>query len=305
MFFLHFCYNNHREVTDQVTVDTKVLSFTSDRLTFKGSLCFLPFPLSSFPSTFGIQELTKGFFPHLFNTLENQEYEGPLPDASHYDPDGMSQKKKAEFLRRHAQKVQDSYISNLCRDMEVYCVSDVKLLKARFRKFREEFKKKADFDPLEKCITVASSCNRFWPKKLLQPNTIASEPPRGWHGARTNHSMIAFKWLAWCEHQLRNQHTSSSPSTDNILYAANGGEQRVANFLVDGFAAFTNTVYELHGCLWHGCPRCHPPPHRYQHSKLHPEGTLQEMYEATQKKTQKTSRRWVYSYRSVGVRLGS
>ena len=57
MFLLQHCYRNHREVTDQITVITKVLSFKSDRLTFKDSLCFLPFPLATFPSTFGIQEL--------------------------------------------------------------------------------------------------------------------------------------------------------------------------------------------------------------------------------------------------------
>ena len=38
MFLLQHCYANHREVTNQITVDTKVLSFTSDQLTFKDSL---------------------------------------------------------------------------------------------------------------------------------------------------------------------------------------------------------------------------------------------------------------------------
>ena len=72
-------YATHREVKDQITVGTKLLSMKSDRLTFKDSLCFLPFPLANFPATFGITEHCKGFFPHKFNTLENQDYEGPLP----------------------------------------------------------------------------------------------------------------------------------------------------------------------------------------------------------------------------------
>ena len=78
MFLLQHCYANHREVTDQITVGAKVLSFKSDRLTFKDSLCFLPFPLATFSSTFGIQELVKGFFPGKFNTQENQDCEGPM-----------------------------------------------------------------------------------------------------------------------------------------------------------------------------------------------------------------------------------
>ena len=97
MFLLQYCCATHREIKDQITVCTKILSFKSNRLTFKDSLCFLPFPLANFPVTFGIHELCKGFFPHKFNTLENQEYEGSLPDAFHYDPDRMSAKTKDEF----------------------------------------------------------------------------------------------------------------------------------------------------------------------------------------------------------------
>ena len=174
MFILQHCYATHREVTDQITVGTKTLSLRSDRLTFKDSLCFLSFPLANFPTTFGINELCKGFFPHKFNTLENQDYEGPMPPRDTYDPDGMCAKKKAEFEQWYQEKVNDNYHFVLRREMEAYCESDVKLLKAGCQKFRQEFKQKADFDPLEKCITIASACNRFWRKKLVPPNTIAT-----------------------------------------------------------------------------------------------------------------------------------
>ena len=78
----------------------------------QGILCFLPFPLSSFPSTFGITELTKGFFPHIFNTLERQDYVGPMPEECFYDPDGMSDKKETEFQEWHAEKVSKGYVFN-------------------------------------------------------------------------------------------------------------------------------------------------------------------------------------------------
>ena len=68
MLLLQYCYTNHREVTDQIAIRTKVLSFKSDHLPFKDSLCFLPFHLANFPKTFGIDKLCKGFFPHKFNT---------------------------------------------------------------------------------------------------------------------------------------------------------------------------------------------------------------------------------------------
>ena len=68
MFILQHIYRTHRHVSNQVTVGVKLLFVQSDLLTFKDSLCFLPFPLASFPATFGLTELKKGFFPHLFNT---------------------------------------------------------------------------------------------------------------------------------------------------------------------------------------------------------------------------------------------
>ena len=295
MFLLQYCYAAHRTVEQQITQGTKILCFKSDRLTFKDSLCFLPFPLANFPATFGIEELCKGFFPHNFNTLENQGYEGPMPDTTYYDPDGMSAKKKAEFERWHAEKVAANYHFVMQREMEAYCESDVKLLKAGCRKFREEFKQKADFDPMEKCVTIASACNRFWRKKMVPKNKIASEPPRGWHGSRSNQSIKALKWLAWQEHQLRLQHPING---DRICTVRNGGEVRVFDrYLVDGFdhcdpVTQRPTVYEFHGCLWHGCLRCHPK-NRNRFPICHTDRTLQEVYEATLKK-QETLRQHGY-----------
>ena len=40
-----------------------------------------------------------------------------------------------------------------------------------------------------------------------------------------------------------------------IMHAENGGEYNIPNtpYLVDGFCRETNTIYEFHGCYWHGC----------------------------------------------------
>ena len=171
------------------------------------------------------------------------------------------------------------------REMEAYCISDVKLLKAGCQKFRQEFKQHAELDPLEKCVTIASACNRFWQKKLVPINTIASRPPRGWHGARSNESIKALKWLAWQEHLLRPQNPAPG---DGIQTVQNGGEVRVVHHLVDDFdpcdpVTGRPTVYEFHGCLWHGCPRCFPL-NRDMYPNLHTDRTMQEVYESTLKK---------------------
>ena len=78
MFILHELYQQQREVTEQLTVGAKVLSFRSTPIKFIDSLCFLPMRLASFSSTFNVTEVKKGFFPHLFNTPDHQQYVGRI-----------------------------------------------------------------------------------------------------------------------------------------------------------------------------------------------------------------------------------
>jgi hypothetical protein len=61
---------------------------------FIDSLSFIPTRLADFPTTFGLDELAKGYFPHLFNRKENKNYVGPLPPSPFYNPDGMSPEEK-------------------------------------------------------------------------------------------------------------------------------------------------------------------------------------------------------------------
>lgn len=62
------------------------------------SFNFLPMSLSKLPSCFGLTELKKGYFPHLFNTEENQDYVGPFPDIKFFSPDTMSDAMRSDFL---------------------------------------------------------------------------------------------------------------------------------------------------------------------------------------------------------------
>ena len=69
MFILHELYQQQREVVDQLTVGAKVLSFKNGPIKFIDLLYFLPMPLASFPTTFNLKELKKGFLPHLSTLL--------------------------------------------------------------------------------------------------------------------------------------------------------------------------------------------------------------------------------------------
>ena len=139
MFILHELYQQQREVADQLTVGAKVLSFKSGPLKFIDSLCFLPMPLASFPSTFNLTELKKGFFPHLFNTPDNQQYVGRIPDLEFYDTDGMMAKKKEELTRWHTDQVRRNVSFHFQQEMIDYYKSDVALLKSGCEAFQQEF----------------------------------------------------------------------------------------------------------------------------------------------------------------------
>ncbi|OXU30013.1 hypothetical protein TSAR_009480 [Trichomalopsis sarcophagae] len=67
-------------------------------------------PLSSSPKTDGLPEMEKGIIPYLFNNVENQAYERPLPTLDTYTPDTMSSKEQEQFLKWYDKQVQDGYI---------------------------------------------------------------------------------------------------------------------------------------------------------------------------------------------------
>ena len=100
------------------------------------SLNFLPMPLANLPKSFGLKEKKKGFFPHFFNTKENQYKVLPcLPDMEYYDPDSMSKERRTEFLEWYEANRNEPF--DFQKEMKEYCISDVDILLNACCKFRE------------------------------------------------------------------------------------------------------------------------------------------------------------------------
>ena len=258
---------------------------------FIDSMCFLQMALSDFTKAFGLTELKKGFFPHFFNTPDNQAYVGEIPAMDYYDPDSMSPERREEFMAWHAARREEGYVFDFAQELVDYCKSDVRLLKQGCMKFQQEFHKVAKFNPMAKCITIASACSRYYRKMCLPEGTIASEPLRGWHGAAKPHSHVSMEWLHWLNHQLRQQPTTSTTTDqDRIAHACNRGEHplRIGCKVihVDGYDETTGTVYEFHGCFYHSCPQCFP----HQNMK-HPKHADKTMTGATPQPTGRFFRR--------------
>ena len=308
-FILEECYQQYMK-PDQLVNGAKILSLSLADLRFLDSLSFLPMPLAAFPKAFELQELKKGFFPHFFNTQDHQDYVGPIPAQDYYDPQGMSPARKDEFLKWHAERRAENYEFNFKEELIDYCRSDVRLLKEGCTKFAAEFEQLAGFNPFEHCVTIASACNRFFRKHCLTPQTIASEPIRGWHHKGKPYSRVAMEWLYWQEHVEREaRHAAITPDEwehhdlmaqaysdyphpfmeeDYIQHAKNKGEMTLLiacqPVRVDGYNPTSLTVYEFHGCFYHGCPRCFP--NRHAQIRQHDRQTMHDLYLRTQARDQ-------------------
>jgi len=74
----------------------------------------------------------------------------------------------------------------------------------------------------------------------LCPNSIAVLDKE----KKENYSKQSITWL---------QHFNNK----NISHALNASEIIIAGAKVDGFDHKSQTVYQYHGCFWHGCTKCY------------------------------------------------
>ena len=119
-------YHGQNRIVEQVRNGGTLMQVNFDRIRFIHSLPFLQMPLSTFPKTFGLTELRNGYFPHLFNIFENQDYEGHIPEQHYYMSQVMTVSGRKDFETWHA-KQQSTF--NFADELVAYCESDVKLLK--------------------------------------------------------------------------------------------------------------------------------------------------------------------------------
>ncbi|KAK7580532.1 hypothetical protein V9T40_001161 [Parthenolecanium corni] len=237
-FILQYMYANSI-LPKTVPIGTKLLSVEVQHLRLRiiDSHSFMQSPLSALPKMFGLTELKKGYFPHLFNTAENAGYVGPMPPAECYSPDRMKSDARATFLKWYEDRLAENYVFDMDRELEEYCDSDVDILRRSCLELRRQFLDVANIDPFQ-YLTIPSVCMAIYRSKYLPLNTIAVLPLK-----HDSYSKQAMAWL----YSLQN---------DSIKHALNGGEQIICGAPVDGYDPVIRVIYQFHGCYWHGCPRC-------------------------------------------------
>jgi hypothetical protein len=95
----------------------------------------------------------------------------------------------------------------------------------------------ADTDPFQ-YTTIASVCMAIYRSKYLQQKTIAIIKD-------VKKEMYSKNSIAWFN------------TFKNVQHALNGGEINICGAKVNGFNKDSNTVYQFHGCVWHGCLECY------------------------------------------------
>ena len=137
------------------------------------SLNFLSMALLRLPESFGLKQMKKGYFPHLYSTEEILSYPPlerlpHLPDASFYNPDNMSCKKRDEFLLWYEKNKHFHF--DYHRELLMYCQSNVDILLKACWKFRELFVHSTGPDnPVDpfNYITIVSICMGTFRAKCL------------------------------------------------------------------------------------------------------------------------------------------
>ena len=169
------------------------------------SLNFLQMPVKSFPKTFGMNELKKGFFPHNFNKKCHKNYVGLIPSKKHYGYNQMKPDVKAEFLKWYDARVSENYVFDFQKEIIEYCRSDVDILRRGMMKLREDFIQLENIDPL--CyITIASVCMMIYRSNYMPKKTTAIVPE---YVKTDNFSKMSIMWLNYVSNGVNIQHALS------------------------------------------------------------------------------------------------
>ena len=182
------------------------------------------------PSTFGLTELKKGYFPHLFNTKENTHYRGPMPPMATYHLEAMSTSDQAQFRSWYAMQKQlhqrkQAFWQVLLeidtntkepveydhqKELVAYCTSDVDILRRACLSFRKLFMDIAQCDPFQK-ITIASVCMDIYRADHMPESTLAVVKEN-----RQNFSKCSIEWMEYV----------AQKQGIRIRHACNGGEHQ-------------------------------------------------------------------------------
>ncbi|CAG2203470.1 unnamed protein product [Mytilus edulis] len=244
-------------------------------LRFIDSINFTLCGLAAFPKTFGFVG-NKGYFPHYFNTTENQKYKGIYPDKEYFGYNTMTIKNKELFDEWYNKVKEKEFKFN--KEIFYYCLLDVLILAKGCTLYRKLFLNITNncIDPFQ-YITIAQCCTKIFKTLMLTNETI------GIHKKMTIKEVHSQKSIQWLEY-------ISLKYNIMIQHAKRGGEKKLfinkKCYKVDGYyydrENKMRNVYEFFGCYWHGCPKCYSPEEICKKDRN--KKTMKELYNETKER---------------------
>ena len=139
--------------------------------------------------------------------------------------------------------------------------------------FRKTFLSETGVDPFCYC-TIAAAVMAVYRSKHLNEKSIGIIPKNLYRDGNKPFSKTSIEWLEFIAAQTNSK----------ILHVVHGGEKTIVDeelgktYYVDRFCKETETVYEFHGCVYHGCRLCFDGTSDHP---FHSERKMCEVYEVT------------------------
>lgn len=184
-----------------VLAGNKIMYMTMGSVRFIDSLNHFGCALAKLPEMYEFdKEIKKGIYPYNFNTLENESYVGVMPDKKYFEPHRMMPKAASEFHDWYNKRVVEDNVWNNWKELEEYCVDDVKILARALRLYRQTAIDDSGLDPMA-FVTIASYCMAVYKHKHLEKDSICVLQKnefdfikKGFCGGRTNAIKLHKEW---------------------------------------------------------------------------------------------------------------
>ena len=196
----HLIKNTNKRPNTLILAGNKIMYMKVRSLRFIDSINHVAQALHTFPETFGLTELKKGFFPYTFNTPENRKYVGEIPDMKYFAPDQMKEETRKEFIKFWLNCKMSKMEYCFEKELREYCISDVKILKQAMEIYINAAVACDGLNPL-KSSTIASDCMKVYRTNYMPKDKIAiltkeeyNFCKRGFFGGRTEVFKLHSKW---------------------------------------------------------------------------------------------------------------
>ncbi|KAG2468615.1 DPOM polymerase, partial [Polypterus senegalus] len=242
---LNFLVQNHMKC-EYFNLGTSFKGFIVllTKIRFINTYCFMPMKLRAMPKAFGFK-MSRGYFPHYFNTPVNENYCGPVPSIQSYGQRHLVGEESSCFLKWH--KIRRSTGFNFLSEMKQYCKNSVDMLLQAFLCFRNVFSDGKDIDPF-KFKNIGNAAMALFRTNFFPKNTIPIIPFDIYRREYRYFQAANIQWLEYV----------SAAEGIKIQHALNAGEKQFGPYFVDGFATIDgeDICFLYCACSTYGCPEC-------------------------------------------------